>query len=68
MKRKIQLCAWHPKENTFAVARHNLLFIYSERRNAARNVKEETGEASSSETEMMSVDSKAGGGWEMQIE
>lgn len=32
MKRKIQLCAWHPKENTFAVAKHNLLFIYTEKR------------------------------------
>jgi hypothetical protein len=32
IKRKIQLCAWHPKENTFAVALHNLIFIYTEKR------------------------------------
>jgi hypothetical protein len=32
LKRKIQLCAWHPKENTYAVARNNLLFIYSEKK------------------------------------
>lgn len=32
MSRKITLCAWHPKENTFAVAKHNSLFVYSERK------------------------------------
>ena len=29
---KIQLGAWHPKENTFAVVKHNALFVYSENR------------------------------------
>ena len=24
--------AWHPTENTFAVAKHNSLFIYTEKR------------------------------------
>ncbi len=24
--------AWHPKDNTFAVAKHNSLFIYTEKR------------------------------------
>lgn len=66
LKKKIQLCAWHPKENTFAVARHNLLFIYSERRSAAARIaSQESGVSSSSESEMMGLDSKPSGGWEM---
>ena len=24
--------AWHPKDNTFAVAKHNSLFVYTEKR------------------------------------
>lgn len=29
---KIPLCAWHPKENTFAVAKQNSLFLYTQKR------------------------------------
>ncbi len=32
MSQKISLGTWHPKENTFAVARHNSLFLYTEKR------------------------------------
>ena len=32
MKMKISMGAWHPKDNTFAVAKHNSLFIYTEKR------------------------------------
>eukprot|EP00354_Favella_ehrenbergii_P002386 CAMPEP_0170459348 /NCGR_PEP_ID=MMETSP0123-20130129/6077_1 /TAXON_ID=182087 /ORGANISM="Favella ehrenbergii, Strain Fehren 1" /LENGTH=159 /DNA_ID=CAMNT_0010723925 /DNA_START=1194 /DNA_END=1673 /DNA_ORIENTATION=+ len=31
-KLKISMGAWHPKDNTFAVAKHNSLFIYTEKR------------------------------------
>lgn len=30
MSQKVALGAWHPKENTFAVAKHNSLFVYTE--------------------------------------
>ena len=29
MSQKITLGTWHPKENTFAVAKHNSLFLYT---------------------------------------
>ena len=29
MSSKITLGTWHPHENTFAVAKHNSLFIYT---------------------------------------
>ena len=32
MTQKIKMGAWHPQENTFAVAKHNSLFIYTEKR------------------------------------
>jgi hypothetical protein len=32
MSSKISLGTWHPKQNTFAVARHNSLFLYTEKR------------------------------------
>lgn len=32
MSQKITLGTWHPFENTFAVARHNSLFIYTQKR------------------------------------
>ena len=32
MKMRITMGAWHPKDNTFAVAKHNSLFIYTEKR------------------------------------
>ena len=31
--------AWHPKDNTFAVAKHNSLFIYSEKRSISTHDK-----------------------------
>lgn len=31
---RITMGTWHPKENTFAVARHNSLFLYSEKRSS----------------------------------
>ena len=32
MSQKISLGVWHPTENTFAVSKHNSLFIYTEKR------------------------------------
>ena len=32
MTQKIRMGAWHPFENTFAVAKYNSLFIYTEKR------------------------------------
>ena len=32
MTQKIKMGAWHPSENTFAVAKFNSLFIYTEKR------------------------------------
>jgi hypothetical protein len=32
LKDRITMGTWHPKEYTFAVARHNSLFIYTEKR------------------------------------
>ena len=32
LKLKISMGAWHPKDNTFAVAKHNSLFVYTEKR------------------------------------
>lgn len=29
---RIMMSAWHPRENTFAVARSNSLYLYSEKR------------------------------------
>ena len=29
---KIKMGTWHPTENTFAVSKHNSLFIYTEKR------------------------------------
>ena len=34
MSYRISMGAWHPKENTFALARHNSLFIYTEKRSS----------------------------------
>lgn len=34
MSQKISLGTWHPRENTFAVARHNSLFLYTEKRSS----------------------------------
>jgi len=37
MTQKISLGAWHPRENIVAVAKHNSLFIYSEKRSGNGN-------------------------------
>ena len=39
MSSKISLGTWHPSSNTFAVAKHNSLFLYTEKRsgNAGHN-------------------------------
>ena len=31
----INLGSWHPKENTFAVAQHNSLFLFTEKRSSS---------------------------------
>jgi len=36
---RISMGAWHPKDNTFAVAKHNSLFIYSEKRSISTHDK-----------------------------
>lgn len=40
MTQKIKMGAWHPEENTFAVAKHNSLFIYTEKRQQTGTKKE----------------------------
>lgn len=32
LSQRISMGAWHPKDNTFAVAKHNSLFVYTEKR------------------------------------
>ena len=32
LSQRISMGTWHPKDNTFAVAKHNSLFIYTEKR------------------------------------
>lgn len=32
---RIQVSTWHPKENTFAVARSSSLFLYTEKRSSS---------------------------------
>ena len=32
MTQKIILGTWHPKQNTYAVAKHNSLFLYTEKK------------------------------------
>lgn len=32
LSQRISMGSWHPKENTFAVAKHNSLFVYTEKR------------------------------------
>ena len=32
LSQRICMGSWHPKENTFAVAKHNSLFVYTEKR------------------------------------
>jgi len=32
VSQKVALCAWHPRENTVAVAKYNALFVYTERK------------------------------------
>lgn len=32
MTQKISLGTWHPQANTFAVAKHNSLFLYTEKK------------------------------------
>jgi hypothetical protein len=32
MTQKIRLGVWHPNENTFAVAKYNSLFLYTEKK------------------------------------
>ena len=32
LAKRISIGAWHPKENSFAVAKYNSLFIYTEKR------------------------------------
>lgn len=35
LSQRISMGSWHPKENTFAVAKHNSLFIYTEKRSTS---------------------------------
>ena len=37
LSQRITMGAWHPKENTFAVAKHNSMFIYTEKRSMNSN-------------------------------
>jgi hypothetical protein len=36
MTQKIKIGAWHPKENTFTVAKNNSLFIYTKKRSTGK--------------------------------
>ena len=35
LSKRINIGAWHPRENTFAVAKYNSLFIYTEKRDSS---------------------------------
>ena len=35
LSRRINIGCWHPRENTFAVAKYNSLFIYTEKRDSS---------------------------------
>ena len=35
LSKRINIGTWHPRENTFAVARYNSLFIYTEKRDSS---------------------------------
>ena len=35
LSERISMGTWHPRENTFAVAKHNSLFIYTEKRSTS---------------------------------
>ena len=37
LSQRISMGTWHPRENTFAVAKHNSLFIYAEKRQSSSN-------------------------------
>lgn len=37
MSQKISLGTWHPQANTFAVAKHNSLFLYTEKRSSGHH-------------------------------
>jgi len=39
LQMRISMGAWHPKDNTFAVAKHNSLFIYTEKRSVTTSDK-----------------------------
>ncbi len=34
LSQRISMASWHPKENTFAVAKHNSLFLFTEKRSS----------------------------------
>jgi hypothetical protein len=34
LSQRISMGSWHPKENTFAVAKHNSLFLFTEKRSS----------------------------------
>ena len=38
---KIKMGSWHPTENTFAVAKHNSLFIYTQKRSTNKESNKE---------------------------
>jgi hypothetical protein len=40
MTQKIKMGTWHPFENTFAVAKYNSLYIYTEKRAQQYNKKD----------------------------
>jgi serine/threonine-protein phosphatase 2A regulatory subunit B len=46
MSQKVALCAWHPRENTIAVAKHNALFVYTERKDEQNSLATSAGSAS----------------------
>ena len=42
MTQKITLGVWHPSENTFAVSKHNSLFLYTQKRHGNGSTKEQS--------------------------
>ena len=48
LSQRISMGSWHPKENTFAVAKHNSLFLFTEKRSSGGGNKGTTSGGSSS--------------------
>jgi hypothetical protein len=53
LSQRISMGAWHPKENIFTVAKHNSLFIYTEKRSIGSSNDKKVPRDRGAEKEMM---------------